>query len=75
MRAMVSEALPGVTPEMSLTVLLGKLWASAAPVPTARAAAHRQKPFISLSMVFLPSRIQTFGSPSRAASQSAVRLR
>src|SRR6266705_1771062 len=50
MRAVVSEALPGVTPDTRRIVLLGKCCASAAPVPSDNARAQSPMPFIDLRM-------------------------
>ena len=75
MRAMVSEALPGVTPEMRRTVLLGKVCAAAMPETSMAAASKIQRLRFKVVMVSSPVGLQILGKPSCPASQSAVRLR
>src|SRR5882762_3116493 len=53
MRAVVSEALPGVTPETRWMVLLGKVWAAA--IPEASIAAANKVHRLRLDMVILSS--------------------
>jgi hypothetical protein len=75
MRAVVSEALPGVTPETRCMVLLGKVWAAALPETSAAATRKTQRLRFNVIMISPLFGLQILGSPNCPASQSAVRLR
>ena len=72
MRAIVSDALPGVTPETRRTVFQGNVWACA--VAASRAGEQCRNAQDACSRPVLLRRYFR-GNPSRSAIQSALRLR
>src|SRR6266849_10424147 len=77
MRAVVSEALPGVTPETRCMVLLGKVWAAAIPETSAAAAKVIQRLRSNVIMVSpvrpsIPGQSQLPGEPVGRPASIAI---